>query len=253
MNDPRRRSRLLAARSSCALAFALVARSAAADDDAVRYEVREQLTGALLPSHGYGVSGVCATGSGVVPASIYAHGGSGRGAGMGIGVGGRVAYHHPLTTPKARGTTWWGLRFAAGLDLNLLYAKVDVGIPDVAGQLCARVKSDGTDVQYKGSTVLLLQLPAFVGAELGLGARGANEHEIVLGVGWAPAITYLQPWVTSGDLTAGLLGTEITVDFVGPSDGDRHPTTKRAAVFLLLPVKDQGPVIMTVSFGVVWY
>lgn len=246
MNDTALRARVLAACCSCACALA--ARAADAQQEGIRYEVRQELTGALLPTHDYGVSGVCATGTGVVPASIYAQGASGRGAGLGIGLGGRVGYHHPLATPSDRAQPWWGLRFAAGLDLDLLYAKVDTGIADPSGKLCARVKSDGTEVQTKGSTVLLLQVPAFAGAELGLGASGDGAHEIVLGAGWAPAITYSQPWVTSGDVTVGLLGTELTIDFVGLA-----PTSKRVAVFLLLPVTDHGPVIMTVSFGLVWF
>jgi hypothetical protein len=176
---------------------------------------------------------------------------------MGAGVGGRIFYQDAATPqpPRESGGSWWGLRVGAGLDLDLLYAKVPTGIADMSGKLCARVKSDGAEVQYAGSSALLLQVPIFIGAELGLGAsdEGANWHGIVLGAAWAPALTFIKPWATGGDLNASYLGTELTVDFATVHPGPSREAGKRAAVFLLLPVRDDGPVVLTLSFGAVWY
>jgi hypothetical protein len=147
------------------------------------------------------------------------------------------------------------MRVGAGLDLDLLYAKVPTGIGSMAGKLCARVRSDGANVQYEGSSVLLLQVPIFFGAELGLGSTDENAtwHGIVLGAAWAPALTYFKPWSTEGDLNASYLGAELTIDFATVHPGPTREAGKRAAVFLVLPVRDDGPVVLTLSFGAVWY
>jgi hypothetical protein len=203
----------------------------------------------LLPIHDYAVTGSCATGTGLASASTYAPGSSGRGWGLGAGIGGRIGYQRPAVPPAAH-DTWWGLRAGAGLDLDILYARVPTGIPDMTGALCARVKTDGAAVEYKGSSLLLAQATAFVGAELGLGKTGdsAAWRGVILGAAWAPAVNYLQPWVASGDFDASYLGTELTVDFVAwhPGPAPQEPG-KRIALSMLFPV------IFTASFGAVWY
>jgi hypothetical protein len=258
MNGPgsRVRSALRCGSLLVVVAFgeSLASRDACADD-VITYEVRQQVTGALLPSHDYGVTGLCATGSGLVPASIYAHGGSGRGEGLGFGIGGRAAFEHMDLAPGGS-SSWWGFRAALGLDLDLLYARVDTGIADMSGKLCARVKSDGAEVQYRGSSVLFLQMPAFVGAEMAFG-RVTDDPEagwrgVVLAAGWAPAMTFVKPWVAHADFDPSFLGTEVTLDFATFSHGAAIQDRKRAAVFLLLPPQDRGPVIITLSFGAVW-
>jgi hypothetical protein len=243
------------------LALALVAgvslapASAWGDGVPLRYEVREEIAGALLPSHTYPVTGMCATGVGLAPASVYAQGGSGRGKGMGAGVGGRAFYQTAQDPPPGPNSSWWGLRVGAGLDLDILYASVPTGIADMTGKLCARVKSDGAQVEYAGSSVLMAQVPIFVGAELGLGSYSpaTGWRGIVLGAAWAPALTYFQPWSTSGDFGGSYLGTELTIDFTTIRAGGPREAAKRAAVFLVLPVRDDGPAILTLSFGAVWY
>jgi hypothetical protein len=258
MNAPGRRRRLLqGALAVVAVASGALGSGAARAEGNIRYEVREEISGAIFPSHNYPVTGMCATGTGLAPASIFAQGGSGRGEGLGAGVGGRIFYQDaatPRPSPEG-GSTWWGMRVGAGLDLDLLYGKVPTGISDMSGKLCARVKSDGADVQYAGSSVLLLQMPIIFGAQLGLGAsdESANWHGIVLGAAWAPGLTYIKPWGTGGDLNASYLGTELTVDFATIHAGPSREPGKRAAVFLLLPVRDDGPVVLTFSFGAVWY
>ncbi len=224
-------------------------------DAVVRYEVREEVTAALLPAHDYGVTGMCATGTGLAPASDFAQGGSGRGEGFGAGVGGRIFYRDADMAAPRQGSTWWGLRLGAGLDLNLLYAKVATGIPDMSGKLCARVRSDGAGVQYAGSSVLLAQIPILFGAELGVGssAEDASWHGMVLGAAWAPALSYFQPWAGTAALSASYLGTELTLDFAIVRNGAARAAGKRAAVFLLLPVREEGPLVLTLSFGAVWY
>jgi hypothetical protein len=223
--------------------------------DAVSYEVREELSGALLPVHDYDVHGMCATGTGVAPASIYAQGGSGRGEGLGPGLGGRLIYEHAARPLGEAGSTWWGFRMALGMDLDFLYARVDTGIPDMSGKLCARVKSDGAEVQYRGSSVLFLQFPAFVGAEMALRStvdEDGSGHAVLVAAGWAPAMTYIKPWIASSSFDASFLGTELTLDFATWRQGFDQQQRKRAAIFLLLPPEDHGTVVITLSFGAVW-
>jgi hypothetical protein len=257
MNGLARRGRFVRGAGSIALIVAvggLVAPKAAHAEGDVTYDVRQQVTGVLLPSRDFAVTGSCATGTGLAPASVYAPGGSGRGSGLGVGIGGRVAYQDATSAPQGRSASWWGFRVGAGLDIALLYAKVPTGIPDMTGKLCARVKSDGAEVQYAGSSVLLLQIPVFVGAMLGLGTGAEKEiwRGIVLGAAWAPTLTYLKPWVATDSLDASFLGMELTLDFATVRRDSGHEAGKRAALFLLLPARQNGPAVLTLSFGAVW-
>lgn len=254
-----RASRVRLTLGRCSLAFVIMVcgsliRTVAHAQGSVSYEVRQQVAGVILPTHDYDVSGTCATGTGVAPVSVYAQGGSGGGAGLGAGVGGRIGYQYAAGARRERGLTWWGFRAGSGVDFNLLYARVPTGIADMSGKLCARVKADGTEVHYQGSSVLLMQIPFFLGAELGLPTErdNAGRHGIVLGAAWAPAISYIAPWVGSGDLSASYLGAELTLDFATVHPGTTQESRKRVALFILLPAQDNGPVIMTLGFGAVW-
>ena len=257
MKDPGSRRRFSSWRALLAGVLAagdsLEARPAHADGE-LQYEVREQVAMALLPTHDYGVTGSCATGTGLAPASAYASGSAGRGQGMGAGVGGRVFYRDAPRPAPGSASTWWGFRAGGGLDLDLLYAKVPVGIPDMSGKLCQSVKSDGAVVQYGDSSVLLVQVPAYAGGELGLGSTDdtATWHGIVLGAAWAPTFTVIQPWITSGDVSASYLGTELTLDFASIEATGARISSKRLAVMLVLPVREDGPLVLTLSFGAVW-
>jgi hypothetical protein len=219
------------------------------------YEVREQLDGALMPTHDYAVTGLCATGTGVAPASVYAQGGPGRGFGFGAGLGARISYLVAVSPPAVGRSTWWGVRASAGLDLGLLYARVDTGLPDVSGQLCERLKDDGVAVQYRGSTVLMTQLTVGVGAQVGIGEDTAADgwHGIVLGAALVPSATYLQPWVTAGSVDGSFLGTELTLDFATMANGTAQESAKRISLFVSLPTQDGGPLFTTLSFGIVWF
>jgi hypothetical protein len=222
---------------------------------AVNYEVREQITGVILPSHDYGVTGTCATGTGIAPANVYAQGGSGRGQALGAGAGVRIGYEYAINPPDYDGLPWWGLRAQAGLDLNLLYANVDTGLADTSGKLCARLKADGTEVQYRGSPLLFAQVPIALGAEVGLGGVGedAGWHGIVLGAAWVLAIGYTKPLVSSGDMSASYLGGELTLDFATLRASPVGRTGERVALLFLLPSQDRGPIVLTLSFGAVWH
>jgi hypothetical protein len=233
---------------------AYVCPNGARADDAVTYEIRQQITGALLPTHGYDVTGSCATGTGLAPASVYASGSSGHGEGLGVGVGARLGYEYTAASASGAGVRWRGFRVGGGLDLALLYGSVPTGMPSVSGDLCARVKNDGVQVQYQGSSMLLAQVPLFLGVEVGMGADEGNtgSHGVVFGAAWAPALTYVKPWVVDGDVSASYLGAELTLDFGTMRQGDSREASKRIAVFLLLPPDSSGPAVLTVSFGAVW-
>jgi hypothetical protein len=222
-------------------------------DGAVSFEVREQLAAAMLPAHHYDVTGSCATGTGLAPASVYAQPVSARGNAFGAGVGGRVGYRIASARQGDGNSTWWGLRLGAGLDLDLLYGHVDTGIGDLSGTLCARIKSDGVQPSFQGSSVFLAQISAFVGGEVGLGKLGDDSswHGVVLGAGLAPAIAVFKPWVSDVEVDGGLLGLELTVDFATLTAGAPREAGKRVAIFLLLPSHDDGPLVVTASFGLV--
>jgi hypothetical protein len=224
-------------------------------DGNVSFELREQVAGVMLPRHHYDVTGSCATGTGLAPAAVYASPVGARGNAFGAGVGGRIGYRL-ATTPQGEGTsTWWGFRMAAGLDLDLLYGHVDTGTEDVSGMLCARIKSDGVQPAFQGSSVVLTQASAFLGGEVGLGKLGEESswHGVVVGAGLAPAVGIFKPWVSGGDVAGGLLGLELSVDFATLVPGTARLTSKRIAVFLLLPSNDDAPVVVTASFGLVFY
>ena len=227
--------------------------SAPQPPSALVYEVREEIAGALMPAHDYAVTGECATGSGLAPGSIYAQGQTGRGAGLGAGIGGRAGYLLAVNPPTAGQSSWWGVRLQAGLDMGLMYARVDTGMPDVTGQLCAQVESNGARVQYRGSTVFYAQFSAAVGAQFGFGDGGRADawHGLVFGAAIVPAVTYLNPWVADSSLDGSFLGTELTLDFARMAYGTAQEDAKRVSLFLLLPPEDRGTTVVTLSFGVV--
>jgi hypothetical protein len=222
---------------------------------AIVYEVREEVTGAILPSHDYTVTGQCATGSGLADGSIYAEGQTGRGAALGAAVGGRAGYLIAMSPPTSGESSWWGLRVTGGVDLGLMYGRVDTGMADVTGQLCAQVESNGQSVQYRGSTVFLAQFSAAVGAQFGFGDATKSDawHGLVFGAAIVPAVTYINPWVANASLDGSLLGTELTLDFASMAYGSAQEDAKRLSLFLLLPPEDRGTMMATLSFGVVWH
>jgi hypothetical protein len=127
-------------------------------------------------------------------------------------------------------------------------------MPDLSGTLCAHDQHDTVDVRYQGSALVLAQIPLFLGPQFGVGAGGGRVewNGVVLGVAWAPAVTYVQPWHDSGILDMRLLGTELTLDFASLHPGTAREASKRIAAYLLFPADSRGPIILTVSLGVVW-
>ncbi|HEX8795628.1 MAG TPA: hypothetical protein VF765_31980 [Polyangiaceae bacterium] len=229
--------------------------SAPQPPSALVYEVREEVTGALLPAHDWAVTGQCATGSGLAPGSTYAQRETGRGAALGAGVGARAGYLIAVAPPTAGKSSWWGVRATVGLDLALLYGRVDTGMSDVTGQLCAHVESGGESVQYRGSTVFLAQFTAAVGAQVGFGDASQSDgwHGLVFGAAIVPAVTYINPWVAGSSLDASFLGTELTLDFATMQYGTAQEDAKRLSLFLMLPPEDHGAMVATLSFGFVWH
>jgi hypothetical protein len=66
-------------------------------------------------------------------------------------------------------------------------------------------------------------------------------------------LTYLKPWVASGDFRASYLGAELTLDLLTVHENVSKQTGSRVAIYFLLPAQDRGPVIITLSFGAFWY
>jgi hypothetical protein len=228
--------------------------SAAHAQGAMTYEVRDEIAGMLFPTQDYPIKGSCATGSGVAPASLYASGSSGRGFGLGAALGLRAGYQIVINTPDGSGRTWWGGRVGLGLDIGLLYTRTPSGLTDTSGELCARIRSDGSQVQYQSSSMLLAQFPFFIGTQFGVGTQGGGDdwRGVVLGAAWAPAITYLKPWDAGGQLNLDLFGTELTLDFASLRNGTPNEAAKRIALYLLVPVENRA-VTAFLSFGLVWH
>ncbi|MBX3190714.1 MAG: hypothetical protein KF819_27195 [Labilithrix sp.] len=238
----------------------------APDDESVRawrarrggatFEVRGAITAMAMPSQTFGLTGSCATGGGVAPASIYGQTATAEERAGGVGVGGRVAYMHFLTLDPRASPRWWALRAGTGLDLHVLYANTPAGIPPIDGELCSTVSTRSHDVVFETSAFLVAQIPLHLGAHWGLGSFDDMVWRgIVLGLAWAPSWTFLGPGSAARGGHLSFLAAEATVDFVAlHALSERRPNPHfRVAFSLTVPVEDRQLLIGTLGLGAVWY
>lgn len=222
------------------------------------YELRVGVTGILLPAQRFGLTGECATGSGFAPASIYGQFASDSGRAAGGGVGGRLGYMY-LSRPDPEATSsWWAMRFGAGLDLQVLHSQIPVGIKPVDGELCTRVARTTHEVETRSTTLVLAHVPLTFGAQLGLGGfeDGVVWRGIVLGVAWAPSYIQTWPWVGDASSYFNPLGVELTLDLT-----TLHATGKkrsvepqfRVSLFLAPSLDVTQPTVGMLGFGPTWY
>lgn len=228
----------------------------AANGGGLTYAVRAQVAVVLAPAREYGLTGSCATGSGLAPASLYAQPTSARGyaAGGGLGVG--IGYMYRWQPVPGRRSSWWAVGGAAGLDLDLLEARAPTRIPRVQGELCSQVASRVHEVEVESSAAPLAQVPIHLGALVGFGrfGDGATWHGVVLGAAWAPSYTWIAPSI-GGVGNLHWFGAELSVDFATLEGAADHPPRDarfRVAAHLLPPV-DESPMILKLSFGAAWY
>ena len=225
----------------------------------VSYEVRAMASAAVLPKRTYGLTGFCATGTGVAPASIYGQSATDRGRAVGAGLGARVGYMHVAPLEPDGSSSWWALRVATGLDLQLLHAQVPIGIRPFSGELCSEVAKNSHTVESAPSSLLLGRFPLTLGAHLGIG--GLDDlmvwRGVVLGLAWSPSYTVVIPWRSGGGgghLTP--LGFELTFDFttLHASLRERSPESHfRISVSVDPSIDGSQPTTATLGLGLVWY
>lgn len=220
------------------------------------YELRGQIVGVVSAPRRHEASGSCATGSGLVPVSIYGQSASARVLGSGVGVGVRAAYiYHETPSPSARFPVW-AFRAGGGIDLDYLYVHMPTGIPDVSGELCSTVQKRTPSVTRESASMLLVQVPLQLGAQLGLGSfrSGPSWRGIVIGAAWAPSLTHLEPSAGDRSTEVRFFGTEMTADLVtlksvpGPA-----PPNWRFSLFLSPPSRRNEALILKLGVGAAWY
>lgn len=223
------------------------------------YELRANLMGLVLPKETFGLTGFCATGVGSTEASVFGQSASDATRGVGGGVGGRVSYMHiPLLEPGVS-SSWWSFRFGAGLDLDLLHARVPQGIPPLHGELCSQVVRTDHDVSVRSEALPVAHVPVQLGVLLALGSfRDATVWRgIVVGAAWSPS--YLQvglPWNNAASGYFHHLGLELTVDIAtlnAVRPGRRTEPHLRVAFFIAPAITSGLPVIGSIGVGPVWY
>src|SRR5262249_12881547 len=136
---------------------------------------------------------------------------------------------------------------------NYLYASSPTGLPPVLGEPCTQVQNQQRELQYEGSSHLLVQVPFNFGVHVGIGEfhDRATWRGVVLGAAWSPSISYLD---CGGSFR--YLGAEVTIDFVtltGAVAKRAHESQLRIAVFFLPPSQSTDPILAMLSLGAVSY
>jgi hypothetical protein len=223
------------------------------------YEVRANFTALSFPKREYAVTGDCATGTGTAPMSNYGQTSDGRGIAFGGGLGFRTSYMFlPPPFPHERSSLWWAFRASAGVDIDVLRARLPGGVPPVQGELCAQAQNRSHDVQYEDHTTLLWRAPLSMGAHLGIGSfrTGTTWRGVVLGLAYSPSLVIVKPFGADSQLSLSYLAAELSVDVTTLSTALPKPPYDphvRVVIGLLAPGRDVAPLITTVSIGATWY
>ncbi len=222
------------------------------------YELRIAITGIMLPTKKFELSGECATGTGLAPASIYGQFATDSGRAAGGGVGARLAYMYMSRIEPEGASTWWSLRAGAGLDLQVLHSQIPVGLEEIKGELCSRVVRTRHEVVTRSSSLVLAHVPVTFGAQLGLGGfdDGMVWRGVVLGAAWAPSYVQIWPWIGDASSHVNPLGLELSVDLVSlrATGKKRSPEPQLRFSLYLAPSLDASqPTIGMLGFGPTWY
>lgn len=221
------------------------------------YDLRLELAGILQPRQVFALEGNCATGTGVVPASIYGQRASDQGRGGGVGVGGRAgAMYMPRLDYKK--PAWFAFRAGGGLDLQMHYLRLPTGIPQVDGELCTDTSKRSHEVVARNRPELVFQIPLNIGGHVGLGSYvdPYTWRGLVLGLAWAPSYLHVGPFTSTGSGQFSPLGVEMTFDFTTLHARTKKPVTEshlRMAATITIPVTDKEALLGTLGFGWVWY
>lgn len=220
------------------------------------YELRANVMSVVFTRQNYVAGGYCATVTGFAPVSIYGQTGSARGFGVGAGLGLHGGYAYLV--PPEPGATFWALRAGAGIDIAYLYVDMPMGIPDVAGELCAQVQRRAPEVREESGSMLLLRAPIHLGGQLGIGSfrdGSSSWSGVLVGAAWAPSLFHLEPSVGPRDTHFQWIGAEVTVDFVtlhASLAADAYPMHLRLTAFVAPPFGDE-PFVVILSTGAAWY
>ena len=222
------------------------------------YELRVAITGIMLPTRKFELSGECATGTGLAPASMYGQFATDSGRAAGGGVGARLGYMYISRIEPDGASTWWSLRAGGGLDLQVLHSQLPVGLDEIKGELCSRVVRSRHEVVTRSSTLVLAHVPLTFGAQLGLGGfdEDMTWRGVVLGAAWAPSYVQIWPWVGDASSHVNPLGLELSVDLAAlhATKKKRAPEPQLRFSLYLAPSLDASqPTIGMLGFGPTWY
>lgn len=226
------------------------------DRHRLAYELRASLVGLVSAPRQYEASGSCATGSRLIPVSLYGQSASARVLGSGIGVGARAAYVYSGTPSPSTRFPVWALRAGGGIDLDYLYVHIPTGIPEVSGELCSTVQKRAPSVTRESGSMLLVQVPLQLGAQLGIGSfrPGPSWRGVIIGAAWAPSLTHLEPSAGERSTEVRFFGTEMTADLV-TFENEPGPTRPhwRFSLFLSPPSRRNEALILKLGVGAAWY
>lgn len=222
------------------------------------YELRGGALVMIHPTETFATEGLCATGTGVTPASMYGGAPSGRAWAAGGAIGGRAAYVYAWRPQLGGQTTFWGARAATGLDLGELYLRAPRGPASFTGELCGRVAAKTAEVSYESRALFFVGVPLTLGGQVGFGGFHDTSvwRGVVLGLAWAPSYVYVKPSSEGGAGGFRLRGIEATADFTtfDARGTDRGPVPHlRLAATLLAPSGDGEPFVALLGVGAAWY
>ncbi|MBI3201965.1 MAG: hypothetical protein HYZ29_10510 [Myxococcales bacterium] len=220
------------------------------------YEVRANVTGILFPDQTvpstpyYCVQPNGSPTMATVPASQASAGGGGGGLGARTGV-------FVLNAPTpGKSSTFSAFRIAGGVDFSYLYFAFPVGYDIQQGGRC---QTGEVPAKYDGASMMQLNVPLNLGAHVGLGGFGAGSawRGLVLGLAYSPSYSYTKASeATEGQGNFNWAGVELTVDVTTLEallDKQAAEAHFRFAAFLLPPLKEGWPWLLTAGFGAVWY
>lgn len=211
----------------------------------VSYEVKALITGILMPEQNL----PCTSPSG----RFNPAGGVGRGGGGGGGAGGRVGFMY-LAPPDPEGSnTWYAFKVSSGVDFSYFAFSQ----PTIWRSSSERDCLSGS-AEYINTSLLSLNVPFPVGVHFGLGGFGSAERwrGLVLGLSYAPSITYTKPSEGDGTSTFNPAGFDISFDITSLEatlDSMAAAAHFRINVFILPPVTKDTPLFGTLGLGAVWY
>jgi len=223
------------------------------------YEVRANVTGILFPNQTVPATpflcynnGYPSTGA--VPPSETSAGGGGGGLGARAGV-----FYLSPPDPSKGGASFTAFRVTSGVDISYLYFAFPAGYDVQQGASCAAVSGQQANIRYESSSLMQLNVPLNLGVHFGLGGFGAGSSwsGLVVGLAYSPSYSYTKVKdATEGQGNMNWAGAELTVDVTTLEallDEQAKEAHFRVAVFLLPPLKDGWPWLLTAGGGAVWY